>query len=141
MAAKHTELNGNEIHDNESVGLLIVDYRTEIALTMSGGVPAGYDPTVKDVCVHDNTFMHNGYAPSVSAIPALSLDVIWDGDYDAPAGMACTDNMNVQLCLPHANNPAIHFLCADLPDSNRANLALTPTANNCTCTGVACSDQ
>jgi parallel beta-helix repeat protein len=138
MAAKHTSIHDNAIADNDGVGILVVDYRS----SGSGPVPMGFDPTTSDVCIHDNTFTNNSTMP-VGLLQAFEdtmgrgPDVLWDGDFDAPSGMDCTDNSRVHLCLPSAGNQGVRFTCGDGPGMYMHQLS-NIDAHNCACTDVPC---
>jgi parallel beta-helix repeat protein len=131
MAADHTEVHHNTIRQNDSSGIVVLDFRSGNPNTP---IPQGYDPTAQDTCIHDNTFAENGNDPRglINTLRAAPVeDILFDGRTDEGG---CTDNTMHQLCL--ANNGSATFLCINFPLF--ANLSEDPTPFNCSCTTRMC---
>ncbi|MCA9617641.1 MAG: right-handed parallel beta-helix repeat-containing protein [Myxococcales bacterium] len=93
LASDAQEVHDNDIHDNESVGMLIVSHDT-LGVLITGFMP---DPETdgypEGTYIHDNTFTNNGTAPQGAAsflgITPLE-DVVWDGVEVSPgSGALC----------------------------------------------------
>lgn len=96
LASDQLEVYGNEIHDNDTVGIAIVNY----GLVDYNYPDKRYDFYPEGMEIHDNTFSGNGMNPQMpnpdrgvaSALPlALRIknggrgaDIVWDGGIDKP---------------------------------------------------------
>ena len=107
MAADHTEIHNNTIRNNESTGVIVLDFRAQNA---NATLPPTYDPKPEDTCIHDNTFTDNGTNPA-GPIALLgeppSPDIIYDGFRDNSNGGCVTNAVN-QMCV--RNNAGARFL-------------------------------
>lgn len=98
LAADDTEVRNNDIHDNKSAGVLVVNYQLMVALVPGAKVDPMTDPNPERTFIHDNTFMGNGQMPGdpLTLIGVTPLeDVLWDGI--APSGNPASND--AKLCL------------------------------------------
>jgi cytochrome c peroxidase len=77
MAADRTEVTGNEVRGNDSLGIAVVGLTTVLPPGASfdvGIIPEGN-------WIHDNTLAGNGgnAAPAVKALSGRGVDLLWDG--------------------------------------------------------------
>lgn len=91
LASNSTELDHNNIEQNNTTAILLVSYQTLEALTMMPTTDTVYDKNLDGVYVHDNTYTMNGTMPSTgsaavvvvttSITPTQSFleDIVWDG--------------------------------------------------------------
>jgi parallel beta-helix repeat protein len=102
LAADTTEIRNNEIHDNDTTGVLALSYQTFSTICMvSGGSNCASNDTKTDadlskLYIHDNTFANNGTKPDTlveTLLGAQVENVLWDGR--KPAAELDQD----QLCL------------------------------------------
>ena len=124
LAADETEIHDNDIHDNESVAIVMVAYETLKPLL--GGNTTD-DPLTdqypEGAYFYANTFTNNGTAPEfpLDSIPVVPLEsVIWDG-VEKTAGMA-------EFCLGTTDLPSfrnIHGL-ANIGDTTMQTTDTTP---------------
>ncbi len=97
LAADDTEIHDNDIHDNKSVGVVALSYRTLCDFTGGGDTCKNADPATdsypEGLYVYGNTFTDNGLDPEapfniLGMTPVES--VVWDGDEKtAGAGAVC----------------------------------------------------
>lgn len=117
LASDQLEIYGNEITDNETIGIAMVNY----GLVDINYPDLRYDFFPEGVEIHDNTFARNGTRPQMpvpergiaSALPLLlrvknfgrGADIVWDGGEDTPNG--CTeyprDKDGIPLNQPNPN--------------------------------------
>lgn len=117
LASDQLEIYGNEIHDNDSIGIGIVNF----GLVDNTYPDQRYDFYPEGLEIHHNTFRNNGMNPQqpnpdrgvASALPLLlrvknfgrGADIVWDGGEDTPNG--CTeypvDKDGVPLNRPNPN--------------------------------------
>lgn len=71
LAADDTEFTGNEVRGNETTGLVIISYLTDI---LGNYDDDAYDPYSEGSWVHDNTFADNGDMPQ-GLLGGLGLEV------------------------------------------------------------------
>ena len=116
LASDQLEVYGNEVYDNDTVGIAIVNF----GLVDRNYPDLRYDFYPEGIEIHDNSFANNGGNPQqpdanrgvASALPlALRVknggrgaDIVWDGGEDAPNG--CTeyprDRDGIPLNQPNA---------------------------------------
>lgn len=77
MAADDTEVTGNEIRDNRSVGVAVIGLRQLYPGRRDFNV--GTEP--EGTWIHDNVYHNNGYDPdpAVEAAGLPGADLLWDG--------------------------------------------------------------
>ncbi len=115
LAADSTELHGNTIRDNGSVGVLVVSWPT-FAL-IGGGVAddPNYDQYAETTWLHENTYADNGAEPD-SLLVTLGLeegaDVMWDGFVNTER-----DNSDESLSLCIREPEGTSFLDVNGPES------------------------
>lgn len=117
LASDQLEVYGNEIHDNDTIGIAMVNF----GLVDNKYPDQRYDFYPEGVEIHDNTFANNGMNPQqpnpdrgvASALPLIlrlknagrGADIVWDGGEDAPNG--CTeyprDKDGIPLNQPNPN--------------------------------------
>lgn len=82
LAADDTEIRNNKIQNNQSAGVLVVDYQLMVALVPGAKIDPMTDPDPEGTFIHDNTYVGNGQKPggplSLIGVPQLE-DVLWDG--------------------------------------------------------------
>ncbi|MCA9297539.1 MAG: right-handed parallel beta-helix repeat-containing protein, partial [Phycisphaerales bacterium] len=82
LAADDTEIRDNKITNNESVGVLVVDYQLMVVLVPGAKLDPMTDPDPERTFIHDNTYSGNGTKPAgpLLLIGASPLEnVLWDG--------------------------------------------------------------
>ena len=100
LASDQLEVYGNEIYDNDTIGIALVNY----GLVDNTYPDQRYDFYPEGIEIHDNTFKNNGMNPQLpnpdrgvaSILPLLlrvknfgrGADIVWDGGEDAPNGCA-----------------------------------------------------
>ncbi len=81
MAADNTQIFGNTLENNESVGVLVVSLTT-LNLVLGTQPDPATDPDPEKTYIHGNTFTNNGTSPqgvaNVLGVKPLP-DVVWDG--------------------------------------------------------------
>ncbi len=95
FAGDATEVHGNDIHGNGSLGIAVVSYDTFSQLSadfMDDDPETDGEPEV--TYIYDNTFADNGTDPELILngllLPEPLPDVIWDGQEDTPgSGQFC----------------------------------------------------
>jgi parallel beta-helix repeat protein len=77
MGADRTEVTGNEIRGNDSVGVAVIS----LAMAFPPGATFDVGPIPEDNRVHDNVLAENGRRPdpAVKAIAGGGVDLLWDG--------------------------------------------------------------
>jgi len=77
MAADRTEVTGNEIRGNDSVGIAVVS----LAIAFPPGASFDVGPIPEENRIHDNVLAENGRhpAPAVKEIAGRGVDLLWDG--------------------------------------------------------------
>jgi parallel beta-helix repeat protein len=101
LASDQLEIYGNEIYDNDTIGIAMVNF----GLVDNKYPDLRYDFFPEGVEIHSNTFRNNGSNPQqpnadrgvASALPLLlrvknfgrGADIVWDGGEDTPNG--CTE--------------------------------------------------
>lgn len=96
LASDQLEIYGNEIHDNDTIGIAMVNF----GLVDNKYPDQRYDFYPEGVEIHDNTFANNGSNPQLpdanrgvaSALPLIlrvknfgrGADIVWDGGEDVP---------------------------------------------------------
>jgi len=77
MGADRTEVTGNEIRGNDSVGVAVIS----LALAFPPGATFDVGPIPEDNRIHDNVLAENGGhpAPAVKEIAGRGVDLLWDG--------------------------------------------------------------
>jgi cytochrome c peroxidase len=77
MAADRTEVTGNEIRGNDSVGIAVVS----LAIAFPPGATFDVGPIPEENRIHDNVLAENGRhpAPAVKEIAGRGVDLLWDG--------------------------------------------------------------
>lgn len=118
LASDQLEVYGNEIYDNDTVGIALVNY----ALADPEQPDQKYDFFPEGMEIHGNTFRDNGGNPQQpdpdrgegSLLPLLlriknlgrGAHIVWDGAEDQPTGCAPPqDNQGVALTQPNPNQP------------------------------------
>jgi parallel beta-helix repeat protein len=133
MAADHTEVHDNMITNNDSTGVLVVDFRSQ------GMAPMGYDPIETGVYIHDNTFTNNAHMPHgllgsfTDPVTGFGSDILWDGY--GTSGHSCADNSVNQVCIQ--NNGAATFRCGDAPTYSSQTMDIA--SHNCAGDTEACA--
>lgn len=82
VGADDTEIRNNTIKNNESVGVIVLDYQLMSQLVPGTKVDPKVDPDPERTSIHDNTFENNGTDPQslLKEIGAKPLEnVLWDG--------------------------------------------------------------
>ena len=76
QAADETEVTGNEIRDNKSMGVAVISLYTSLGQDKTFDV----DPLPEGNWIHDNTISNNGFDPDPSILEAGfdGADLIWD---------------------------------------------------------------
>jgi len=114
LASDQLEIYGNEVHDNDTVGIAIVNF----ALADPNQPDKKYDFFPEGVEIHGNTFRDNGGNPQQpdpergegSLLPLLlriknlgrGAHIVWDGAEDKPADCAPpVDEQGVPLTQPN----------------------------------------
>lgn len=117
LASDQLEIYGNEIYDNDTIGIAMVNF----GLVDNKYPDQRYDFYPEGVEIHNNTFRNNGSNPQLpsadrgvaSALPLLlrvknfgrGADIVWDGGEDTPNG--CTeypkDKDGIPLNQPNPN--------------------------------------
>jgi parallel beta-helix repeat protein len=135
LAADVTEVRKNQIHDNDSTGVLALSYQTFTTICMvSGGEHCASndtqtDPDLSKLFIHDNTFANNGQKPDelVSTLLGAKVEnVLWDGR--KPATQVDQD----QLCLGQTATTVRTF-------GNQEGIALDPSKQSTDATPYGCS--
>lgn len=96
LASDQLEIYGNEIYDNDTIGIAMVNF----GLVDNKYPDQRYDFFPEGVEIHDNTFKNNGMNPQppnpdrgvASALPLIlrlknfgrGADIVWDGGEDVP---------------------------------------------------------
>ena len=77
MGADRTEVAGNEIRGNDSVGVAVVS----LAMAFPPGATFDVGPIPEDNRIHDNVLSENGRHPdpAVKAVAGRGVDLLWDG--------------------------------------------------------------
>jgi len=77
MGADRTEVAGNEIRGNDSVGVAVIS----LAMAFPPGATFDVGPIPEDNRIHDNVLADNGRhpAPAVKDIAGRGVDLLWDG--------------------------------------------------------------
>jgi parallel beta-helix repeat protein len=77
MGADRTEVAGNEIRGNDSVGVAVIS----LAMAFPPGATFDVGPIPEDNRIHDNVLAENGRhpAPAVKEIAGRGVDLLWDG--------------------------------------------------------------
>jgi len=77
MGADRTEVAGNEIRGNDSVGVAVIS----LAMAFPPGATFDVGPIPEDNRIHDNVLADNGRhpAPAVKEIAGRGVDLLWDG--------------------------------------------------------------
>jgi len=77
MGADRTEVAGNEIRGNDSVGVAVIS----LAMAFPPGATFDVGPIPEDNRIHDNVLVDNGRhpAPAVKEIACRGVDLLWDG--------------------------------------------------------------
>lgn len=77
MGADRTEVAGNEIRGNDSVGVTVIS----LAMAFPPGATFDVGPIPEDNRIHDNVLAENGRnpAPAVKEIAGRGVDLLWDG--------------------------------------------------------------
>jgi cytochrome c peroxidase len=77
MGADRTEVAGNEIRGNDSVGVALIS----LAMAFPPGATFDVGPIPEDNRIHDNVLADNGRhpAPAVKEIAGRGVDLLWDG--------------------------------------------------------------
>jgi hypothetical protein len=77
MGADRTEVAGNEIRGNDSVGIAVVS----LAMAFPPGATFDVGPIPEDNRIHDNVLAENGRRPdpAVKAVAGRGVDLLWDG--------------------------------------------------------------
>jgi parallel beta-helix repeat protein len=119
LATDQLEIYGNEVYDNDSAGIYIVNF----GLAEPNNSDIKYDFFPEGLEIHDNIFRDNGGRPQEpnpdrgegSLLPLLvniknlgrASHIVWDGAVDAPNG--CTaipeDADGIPLTEPNPNHP------------------------------------
>ncbi len=143
LASDQLEIYSNDIYDNDSLGIGIINY----ALINPVEADLKYDFYPEGIHLHGNRFRDNGgniQLPSqergdASLLPLLlkvknlgrSSHIIWDGALDAPSG--CTryprDAQGVPLNQTNPNEPARYEARSD--DRGRPNYSATDPGPDC----------
>ena len=128
MAADQTEVRNNTIRNNNTVGVVVVDYRTANSGTIRD---MAYNTLPEGTWIHDNTFTSNGTDPHgdlAGAVPARPVeDILWDGRVDpmragdAAARTCVTNNTGARF-----RNFNFEDLGSQSTDLARVNCMLTP---------------
>ncbi|HTJ80628.1 MAG TPA: parallel beta-helix domain-containing protein [Polyangiaceae bacterium] len=87
LAADNTEVHDNDIHDNKSVGIVMLSHNTLCDFTGGGDSCKNADPATdsypEGLYVYANTFTDNGLDPeppfNILGVTPVE-DVVWDGD-------------------------------------------------------------
>ncbi len=129
MSKDVVEARNNDIHDNSSVGAVVVNYNA-INQTWND---AQYDPYPETIWIHDNVFTNNGTDPQgILAAVAVAVGVqdleqiVWDGWYD-PAKV--NTNGSLSLCLSGNGSASFRNLVIQ---SNYVGTSTDPTPHACT---------
>lgn len=119
LATDQLEIHDNEIYDNDTVGIAIVNY----GLADPNNTDARYDFFPEGLHIHNNVFRNNGGNPQnpdlqrdvATVLPLLlrlknlgrSAHIVWDGAEDAPNDCTSvpTDADGVPLTEPNPNRP------------------------------------
>jgi cytochrome c peroxidase len=77
MGADRTEVAGNDIRGNDSVGIAVVS----LAIAFPPGATFDVGPIPEENRIHDNVLAENGRspAPAVKEIAGRGVDLLWDG--------------------------------------------------------------
>jgi len=127
VGADDVEIRDNTITNNNSGGVLVVNYLL-LQMLVPGAKPDPMtDPNPERVLVRNNTFMGNGMMPKDAAalIGVVPLeDVLWDGI--VPSGMPATNEL--KFCLGAMGPyPSFRMFAADhLNDKTKQSIDTTP---------------
>jgi parallel beta-helix repeat protein len=118
LAGDGVEIDGNEINSNKTLSVAIVSNVWNCQVNPPTDCPgdegytAGYDPYAKNVYVHDNAYVNNGYDPDSDYVVLFAAltggepieEVIWDGNLEE--GMTAAE---AGICLGASEEEAASF--------------------------------
>jgi parallel beta-helix repeat protein len=145
LSTDQLEISGNEIYDNDTVGLAIVNF----GLVDKNYPDVRYDHFPEGIEIHDNIFRDNGGNPQepnpdrgeASALPAIlkfknngfGAHIVWDGGVDSPNN--CTscpkDKDGRSLCDPTVSKEPGRYE-ARMDERGRPNYSRTDQNPECT---------
>ncbi|NUP08320.1 MAG: hypothetical protein HOW73_19895 [Polyangiaceae bacterium] len=125
LAADVTHVHDNNIHDNDTVGIVVVSMETLAVLIPPGEPDPDHDPDSEDTYIYANTFTNNGTAPHepIDLIDVVPLeDVLFDGVEKMPG--------SAELCLS-MQPPTFRNIHGVQNIANQAEHTTDPTPHLC----------